>query len=209
MITGQFTGEIFSQKIWNKKVTDYYESIDRTDWMKDLFVSEMDDKTVINSLNLNRVYIITSSNSASASEMLINGLSPFINVIQLGEATYGKNVGGLAVVYDYIDNTNRTINPDHSYAISPITFRVANSEGFSDYANGLNPSDGFELTEDVLNMGVLGESNEPLLALALNDIIGNSARLPIITPKYPIENIIEDPKSHKSSFLFMLNEELP
>ena len=209
MITGQFTGEIFSQKIWNKKVTDYYESIDNTDWMKDLFVSEMDDKTVINSLNLNRVYIITSSNSASASEMLINGLSPFINVIQLGEATYGKNVGGLAVVYDYIDNTNRTINPDHSYAISPITFRVANSEGFSDYANGLNPSDGFELTEDVLNMGVLGESDEPLLALALNDIIGNSARLPIITPKYPIENIIEDPKSHKSSFLFMLNEELP
>ena len=209
MITGQFTGQIFSQKIWNKKVTDYYESIDSTDWMKDLFVSEMDDKTVINSLNLNRVYIITSSNSASASEMLINGLSPFINVIQLGEATYGKNVGGLAVVYDYIDNTNRTINPDHSYAISPITFRVANSEGFSDYANGLKPSDGFELTEDVLNMGVLGDSNEPLLALALNDIIGNSARLPIITPKYPIENIIEDPKSHKSSFLFMLNEELP
>ena len=209
MITGQFTGEIFSQKIWNKKVTDYYESIDSTDWMKDLFVSEMDDKTVINSLNLNRVYIITSSNSASASEMLINGLSPFINVIQLGEATYGKNVGGLAVVYDYIDNTNRTINPDHSYAISPITFRVANSEGFSDYANGLNPSDGFELTEDLLNMGVLGDSNEPLLALALNDITGNSARLPIITPKYPIENIIEDPKSHKSSFLFMLNEELP
>ena len=209
MITGQFTGEIFSQKIWNKKVTDYYESIDSTDWMKDLFVSEMDDKTVINSLNLNRVYIITSSNSASASEMLINGLSPFINVIQVGEATYGKNVGGLAVVYDYIDNTNRTMTPDHSYAISPITFRVANSEGFSDYANGLNPSDGFELTEDVLNMGVLGESDEPLLALALNDIIGNSARLPIITPKYPIENIIEDPKSHKSSFLFMLNEELP
>ena len=209
MITGQFTGQIFSQKIWNKKVTDYYKSIDRTDWMKDLFVSEMDDKTVINSLNLNRVYIITSSNSASASEMLINGLSPFINVIQLGEATYGKNVGGLAVVYDYIDNTNRTINPDHSYAISPITFRVANSEGFSDYANGLKPSDGFELTEDVLNMGVLGDSNEPLLALALNDIIGNSARLPIITPKYPIENIIEDPKSQKSSFLFMLNEELP
>ena len=209
MITGQFTGQIFSQKIWNKKVTDYFESIDSTDWMKDLFVSEMDDKTVINSLNLNRVYIITSSNSASASEMLINGLSPFINLIQLGEATYGKNVGGLAVVYDYIDNTNRTINPDHSYAISPITFRVANSEGFSDYANGLNPSDGFELTEDVLNMGVLGESNEPLLALALNDITGNSARLPIITPKYPIENIIEDPKSHKSSFLFMLNEEIP
>jgi hypothetical protein len=209
MITGQFTGQIFSQKIWNKKVTDYYESINNTGWMKDLFVSEMDDKTVINSLNLNRVYIITSGNSASASEMVINGLSPFIKVIQIGQTTYGKNVGGLAVVYDYIDNTNRTINPDHSYAISPITFSVANSEGFSDYADGLIPSDGFELSEDVLNMGVLGEYNEPLLALALNDISGNSARKPIFIPKFPIENIISDPDFQKSSLLFMFQEDIP
>ena len=209
MITGQFTGQIFSQKIWNKKVTDYYESINNTGWMKDLFVSEMDDKTVINSLNLNRVYIITSGNSASASEMVINGLSPFIKVIQIGQTTYGKNVGGLAVVYDYIDNTNRTINPDHSYAISPITFSVANSEGFSDYADGLAPSDGFVLSEDVLNMGVLGEYNEPLLALALSDISGNSARKPIFIPKFPIENIISDPDFQKSSLLFMFQEDIP
>ena len=209
MITGQFTGQIFSQKLWNKKVMDYYESINNTEWMKDIFVSEMDDKTVINSLNLNKVYIITSGNSASASEMVINGLSPFINVIQVGQTTYGKNVGGLAVVYDYIDNTNSTINPDHSYAISPITFSVANSEGFSDYANGLSPSDGFALAEDYLNMGVLGESNDPLLALALNDITGTSARIPIIKPEFPIENIIEDPNFHKSSLLFIYQEDLP
>ena len=209
MITGQFTGQIFSQKLWNKKVMDYYESINNTEWMKDIFVSEMDDKTVINSLNLNKVYIITSGNSASASEMVINGLSPFINVIQVGQTTYGKNVGGLAVVYDYIDNTNSTINPDHSYAISPITFSVANSEGFSDYANGLSPSDGFALAEDYLNMGVLGESNDPLLALALNDITGTSARIPIFKPEFPIENIIEDPNFHKSSLLFIYQEDLP
>ena len=42
-------GQIFSQKLWNKKVMDYYESINNTKWMKDLFVSEMDDNTVINS----------------------------------------------------------------------------------------------------------------------------------------------------------------
>tara|TARA_A100000164_G_scaffold163640_1_gene145129 strand:- start:173 stop:1081 length:909 start_codon:yes stop_codon:yes gene_type:complete len=209
MITGQFTGQIFSQKLWNKKVMDYYESINNTEWMKDLFVSEMDDNTVINSLNLNKVYIITSGNSASASEMVINGLSPFINVIQVGQTTSGKNVGGLAVVYDYIDNTNSTINPDHSYAISPITFSVANSEGFSDYANGLSPSDGFTLAEDFLNMGVLGEVSDPLLALALNDITGNSARAPIIIPELPIENIIEDPDLWKSSMLFIFQGDIP
>ena len=68
---------IFSQKIWNKRlqiITNLLTA--RIDERP--FVSEMDDKTVINSLNLNRVYIITSSNSASASEMLINGLSPLL-----------------------------------------------------------------------------------------------------------------------------------
>mgnify|MGYP001291498393 CR=1 FL=1 len=209
MITGQFTGKIFSQNLWNKKVMNYYESINNTEWMKDFFVSEMDDNTIINSLNLNKVYIITSGNSASASEMVINGLSPFINVIQVGQTTYGKNVGGLAVVYDYIDNTNRTINPDHSYALSPITFSVANSEGFSDYANGLSPSDGFVLAEDLFNMGVLGENNEPLLALALNDITGNSGRTTISIPEFPIENLIEDPDFQKSSLLLMFQEDLP
>lgn len=208
MITGQFTGQIFAQKIWNKKVTDYYESLNNTDWMKDLFVSEMVDETAINSLNLNRVYVITTGRTASASEMVINGLAPFINVIQVGDTTYGKNVGGLAVVYDYIDNQG-TINPDHTYAVSPITFSVANSEGFSDYADGLQPTDGFTLTEDIKNLGVLGETNEPMLALALNDILANSARFTISPPQFPVENVIDDPDFLKSSLLFIYQKDLP
>ena len=46
---------------------------------------------------------MTTSESASASELLINGLSPFIEVIQIGERTVGKNVGSITL-YDYIDN---------------------------------------------------------------------------------------------------------
>ena len=168
----------------------------------------MDDNTIINSLNLNKVYIHTSGSSASASEMVINGLSPFINVIQVGQTTSGKNVGGLAVVYDYIDNTNGTANPD-AVCIILYGFSVANSEGFSDYANGLSASDGFTLAEDFLNMGVLGEVSDPLFALALNDIDGNSARIPIIIPKFAIENIIEDPDFLKCSMLFMFQGDIP
>ena len=52
-------------------------------------------------------------------------------------------------------------------------------------------------------MGVLGEVSDPLLALALNDIIGDSGRTPTIIPEFPIENIIEDPDFWKSSMLFM------
>ena len=58
-------------------------------------------------------------------------------------------------------------------------------------------------------MGVLGESNDPLLALALNDITGTSARIPIFKPEFPIENIIEDPDLWKSSMLFMFQGDTP
>ena len=47
------------------------------------FSETLADGTPINSLNLSRVYIITSGRSASSSELVINGLSPCINVIQL------------------------------------------------------------------------------------------------------------------------------
>jgi C-terminal processing protease CtpA/Prc len=192
MISGQFTGEIFSQNIYNSKLMNYYETKNDTDWMKDLFVSEMSDGTTLNSLNLNRVYILTSNRSASASELLINGLAPHIEVLQIGDTTSGKNVGSITV-YDYIDN-NRTKNPDHTYALQPIILKIANSTGFSDYSDGLTPNPEFLLKEDIANLGVLGEVTEPLLALAISQINGASAKSTMKTPEYPLENSIEDPK---------------
>lgn len=43
-----------------------------------------------NSLNLNRVVVITTRGSASASEQLINNLKPYTNVVTIGSTTYGK-----------------------------------------------------------------------------------------------------------------------
>ena len=192
MISGQFTGEIFAQNIYNSKLMNYYETRNNTDWMKELFVSEMSDGTALNSLNLNRVYILTSGRSASASELLINGLAPHIQVVQIGDTTYGKNVGSITV-YDYIDNKS-TKNPDHTYALQPIIFKVANSASFSDYSDGLTPDAGLLLKEDIANMGVLGEVTEPLLALAIGQINGTYARSAIRTTEFPIDNAIEDPK---------------
>ena len=111
----------------------------------------------------------------------------------MGDNTYGKNVGGPAALYDYIDN-NRTKNPDHTYAISCMTFYSANSQDFYDYADGLAPQEELKLTEDLINMGILGESSEPLLALALNHIIQESSRHKIKKPLFPLENMIDDPK---------------
>ena len=44
-------------------------------------------------INMSRVYFLTTSRSASASELLITGLEPYMQVVQIGEPTYGKYVG--------------------------------------------------------------------------------------------------------------------
>jgi C-terminal processing protease CtpA/Prc len=195
MITGQFSGEIFGKYLWNKKVMSVLNSNPETyaNNLRINFTSQLREGETVNSLNLNKVYIITTGRSASASELVINGLTPYIDVIQVGDNTYGKNVGGPAVLYDYIDN-NRTKNPDHTYGISCISFFIANSQDFYDYADGLAPQDDLKLKEDITNLGTLGESSDPLLALALKHITQESARFKINTPVFPLENILDDPQ---------------
>jgi hypothetical protein len=64
--------------------------------------------SAINSLNLNKIYILTSKSTASASELVINGLKPYINVVQIGDVTTGKNVGSVT----FSSSSPAWTNPD-------------------------------------------------------------------------------------------------
>ena len=195
MITGQFNGEIFGKYLWNSKVMKALNS-DPERYAGSLivnFTNQLKEGEAINSLNFNKVYVITTGRSASASELLINGLAPYINVVQVGDNTYGKNVGGQAAIYDKIDNQGK-INPDHTYALYCMSFYIANNVDFYDYADGLAPQADLLLKEDLTNMGTLGENSDPLLALALKHITQESARYQIKTPVFPLENTVDDPQ---------------
>ena len=157
----------------------------------------------INSLNLNRVFIITTSESASASELLINGLSPYINVIQIGEKTVGKNVGSITV-YDYIDD-EQTKNPDHTYAMQPIVLKIANNDGFADYTNGLLPD--YFIEEDIQNMGILGTKNEPLLSEVL-EIINGTSKSNIPRNSISKRSKVKDPLMLKRQVMFVEKKEV-
>ena len=188
MITGQYTGEIFSQEQWNSKLTEYLEDRFGAESLQDKFVDTLENsEESINSLSLNRVFILTTNESASASELLINSLSSYIDVIHVGEQTTGKNVGSITV-YDYIDNDG-TKNPDHKYAMQPIVLKIANKDGFADYANGLEPDAAID--EDIKNLGTLGELNEPLLSTAIN-ILSGTAKVSIPESSISRELLIND-----------------
>jgi hypothetical protein len=78
-------------------------------------------------LGLQRVFVLTKSGTCSASESIINGLSPFMQVIRIGSTTCGKPYG-----FFYTDNCST------SYAA--MQFKGENALGFGDYADGFAPT---------------------------------------------------------------------
>ena len=126
--------------------------------------------------SLNRVFVLTSTGTASASELIINNLKPFMSVILIGEHTYGKNVGSFTIT----DNAKRW-----NYGLQPITFKILNSQDQSDYGtvNGFLPD--YALTDDILPYKLLGDPNETYLNKALN-IIGTVAYKPNAIGSTPV-----------------------
>ena len=169
MITGQFNNQIFAQQQWNDKVMAYFNS-NNPNSLLNPFTATLSNGNGINSLNLDKIYILTSKSTASASELIINSLKPYINVIQLGDTTIGKNVGSITL-YDSPTFTKENLNPNHKYAMQPIVLKIVDKNGFGDYENGISPTISF--IENFENLGVLGNADEPLLSMALSYINTN------------------------------------
>lgn len=179
MITGQFAGQVFAVERWNSKVQPYRGN--SREYFTDNIVKNS-RKIPINSLRMNKVYVITSENTASASELVINGLKPYIKVVQVGATTIGKNQGSITI-YDFIDKKNEVKNPKHKWAMQPLVMKIENAKGVGNYVNGLSPN--IFIEEKGSNLGVLGDESEPILARTLQEITGVNAsgRAPLSTDK--------------------------
>lgn len=158
MVTGQFNGQLFVTEVYNDNFEDQKRDFD----------NKVRSGATINSLNLNKVFIITTQSTASASELLISGLRPYINVVQVGETTIGKFQGSVTL-YDSSDFSRSAVLPGHSYAMQPLVLKSVNADGFSDFINGLTPD--IEQNEDFSNLGVLGNPDETLFHTAIQTII--------------------------------------
>ena len=110
------------------------------------------------SLNLNRVVFITSRSSASASELAINSLRPFMDVVIIGDNTFGKPVGSIGV-----SPFNRVLSAN-DIELELITFSIANARGEADYFEGFEPN--VFVGDDLARNW--GDPNEWRLAAALS-----------------------------------------
>lgn len=168
MITGQFTGQLFARQQWNTKAQAYFLA-NNPGSLENKF------KGGLNSLNLTKIYVLTTKSSASASELVINCLKPYINVIQIGDVTTGKNVGSITL-YDSPTFAKQNVNPNHKYAMQPIVLKIVDKNGFGDYTAGITPT--LLLPENLTSLGILGNVDEPLLNAAINQIIASGRQVP-------------------------------
>lgn len=175
MIYGTDTSELFLRKRYNDKLQPEFPN----DRLEVNFTDKLGNLN-ITSVELSKVYVLTTESSASASELLINCLEPYIDVVQIGDNTRGKNEFSTTLVDDrgnsYLYNPKRRdrINPNVQWGLQPLIGRNENADGFSDYTDGLRPD--IALKEDLENMGVLGDLREPLLARAIQEITSNSGK---------------------------------
>ena len=102
---------------------------------------------------LPRIFVLTSSGTASASELVINGLKPFANVVLIGETTYGKPYG-----FSPRDACGTTYNV--------VNFDSVNALGVGGYSNGIKAN--CAVADDVNH--ALGDPLEARTAAALQYI---------------------------------------
>ncbi|MFT4031542.1 MAG: S41 family peptidase [Siphonobacter sp.] len=143
--------QVFYKEGYNSQMNIYITKNYGTDYFNEYFTEET------NSLGdqISKVTILTSQWTASTSELLINGLKPYMTVKLIGETTYGMNVATTTLV----DDTGAI-----SYGLQPVLMKVYNSVGQSDYASGFTPD---QQVSEPIDLQPLGSTQEALLKVAL------------------------------------------
>ena len=167
LVKDRSTNNILVTSEYNDIVHAAYKKEYGADYNKDYFVDKVQGTSIaVPALNLPRLYVLVTGGSASASELIINGLKPYMDVILIGETTYGKNVGSISL-YEKDDKKNK-------WGMQPIVVKYANSRGESDFTAGFKPD--FEVNEFTAlgNRFVdFGNTEDPLLNKAIEQITGN------------------------------------
>ena len=136
------------------------------DYNKEYFIDNINTKSgniYIPSLGTNRLFVLSGELTASASELIINGLKPYMDVVLIGSKTSGKNVGSITIFDED--------NPNNKWGMQPIIVKYFNSDGKSDFTNGFVPNYPVDEFED-LHLVPFGNTEDPLLSKAISVITG-------------------------------------
>jgi len=138
----------------------------------------------IEQLNLDRLVVLTTEGTCSSSELVINSLSPFIDVTVIGDTTCGKPIG-----------MSPELLCDH--VIFAINFQTENAVGFGDYFDGL-PAD---CSVDDVVTGDWGDDSDSMLNEGLSYLANDQCSVAATSSKLSSQKQVRKSISIKDSML--------
>ena len=204
--------ERFLFKLWNENYMSYWKSKGRNDELYETFV----DTLGIN-MNLNRLYILTGKGTASASELTLTGLTPYMDVVQIGDTTHGKFCGGIVLMPKHLwwDKAASYYQEIKNWGMYVMIYKFSNKRN-DEFPRGFAPK--YVVKEYLLELYPFGDERDPLLGKALELITGKQVakarsrriqpalrELPIDNPNRPLNGkAIDTPPAGQR--LFMSNK---
>jgi len=151
---------------WNDKYQAYWEETNVIQQLKIQFNNNVPHK-----MGLNNLHVLTGSGTASASELSITGLKPYMSKLTtIGETTYGKYTASITLKPEEWYDSKSYYEDFENWGVQPIILRYANSQGVTDFKDGFLPD--IEVEDDLFAALPLGNIEEPLLKAAIEDITG-------------------------------------
>ncbi len=137
-----------------QNVGDLFVAEEFNDLNSELNSNLLFEEAAQNLSGINRIVFLTTGGTASASELIINGLRPYIDVVLIGQNTRGKYVGSSLITFE-------------DYTFAPITFQSANADG-EVFIGGLVPD--IDANDDITHN--FGDVNEEMFGTALDYLTG-------------------------------------
>lgn len=181
-------GSIFNRDEYNSILTEAWGE-STTPFVSELTFSNQGKQQTVHpgevNLDLSRVWVITSGNTASASESLICGLKPYMDVVVVGDRTAGKFCGGFIIDakswYESARENDKEQQIDYeealgncgSWGIYVMVSRYADCNGVTlSMPDGIAPD--ITITDDPADGFALGSPQETILATVLSRMSGAS-----------------------------------
>lgn len=164
-------GEIYQTEIWNDDYMAYFKqnNIDRTLYFKTLHRGTLNGKELTYStadanIGLEKIYALISSGTASASEGIIVGLMPYMNIELIGKNSSGKYCTGS--IFQPKDIYKKAPDAISNWGIYVMVNRYGDKDGKNPcMPDGLVPN--FTANDDPMDGCPLGDEHEVLLNIAL------------------------------------------
>lgn len=143
--------------VYRKYNSEFQKFLEENNYKSFVEVRFMDSVEV--NLDLSKLVVLTTKGTASASELVITALDPYMDVVTVGDTTTGKYAGSMVFPDD-----------DEKWAVMPIVSKYTNINGVTDFVNGLAPD--YYIKEGALYP--FGDLDDPILAKAVELYTGSA-----------------------------------